>query len=329
MKDIDHNTAVHLITQSLKGPVADVFRKLVPALAKLDRETFYETVMGNGDLLYGCILIFHKKRDAFAHLLVDAENRPIRDEFVRLRCGRSTRDIVSMLVRTHAKRHFHSALGGDPNDPTSRAGRMYHAMNEYLIHEWQIPLVRLYARIPADKLRRMGPAILDIRDAAGLERLVGAPSRSRQPMREKPPLGAIPDLTSMMSVSLRDADQWWDALHDASVRAAIPIPNEREMREMTSAFAAIGDATRETLLRALNLSAGPGAVVLATAYRVMGRSAFAGIFGTPGKEHAITMLARKLERRKVAGSTDLKMLARAVEGALQASSRNSRPTPAA
>ncbi|MEW5729749.1 MAG: hypothetical protein AB1918_18110, partial [Pseudomonadota bacterium] len=152
MPNLDQNTGLQAVVRALKGPVAEVFRKLLPPLHDLPPEDVYALAIANGDLLHGCIQIFRRRRDAFAHLLVDAKGRRVNDDFVRLSCGYTVHDVVAMLTRTHAKRHFQAALGGDPNNPATPAGRMYAAIKEYLIHEWQVPLVPHYAPLPVEKV---------------------------------------------------------------------------------------------------------------------------------------------------------------------------------
>ncbi len=337
MSDPGHKAAVRLITESLKGPVAEVFRGLIPAFASLTGEQLYETVMDSGDLLHGFLLIFEKRRDRFRHLLVDAEGREVHDDFVRLRCGRSLHEVTAMLVRTHAKRHFRSTLGDDPNDPRSRAGRLYNALNEYLIHQWQVPLVAHYAPLPPETVERLGPAILDLRDAESLEDLrAGATRRLAPPVpagaaARNPPAaltGGTPSSVPLPALAVasrrsRDEDYWWETLYDPLVRAALAIASETEMREMVPAFVAIGEATRTKLLAGLQLSMPQAAVVLTTIYRAVGRASFLGIFGTPGSPAAVANLATGLGRKLAAGHRhDLKGL----RGAVEAVVGGSRPS---
>ena len=101
--------AVRFINETLKGPVAEIFQSLIPAFGQMSGAEFYDTVMGSSELLHGCIAIFRRHRDAFKALLVDDRGRAVNDDFVRLRCGRSIHDIIAMILRTHAKRHFRMA----------------------------------------------------------------------------------------------------------------------------------------------------------------------------------------------------------------------------
>ncbi|MGE5475627.1 MAG: hypothetical protein ACM3Q1_03160 [Bacteroidales bacterium] len=327
MKNVEHNAAVRQITNTLKGPVAAVFRDLVPAFGDMSGDDFYDAVLGSSDLLHGLMLIFHKRRDAFAHLLVDAQGRPVNDDFVRLRCGRSVHDIISMIVRTHAKKHFRSALGGDPNNPDSKAGRLYQAMNEYLIHEWQVPLVPHYAGIPVAKMRELGPMLLDLKTAAEVQEVASKASARIQLEAPAKPANANTHAAELvqtrakleeMVVENRSREQefWWETLNDNQVRQALANPSESDMREYTAAFCQLGDATRSELLAPLGLSLYQAAVLLGTCHRTLGRAAFGQIFGKPGSAGAVTAFTAKLKAKGVSSRTDVRNLGRAVEGVL-------------
>lgn len=319
MSEIDHNNAVRQITSALKGPVAATFRTLVPSFAELSGEAFYSTVLGSSELLHGCLLIFRKRRDAFADLLVDAKGRKVGDDFVRLKCGRSVHDIVGMLVRSHAKRHFHTTLGGDSNDPRSRAGKLYQAINEYLIHEWQVPLIAAYAELPADQVARMGPALLELTTAEAVRATQpAAPAAAAAPAR------AAAEPTESHS---QEADFWWDTLNDPQVRQALGNLVERDMRELTAAFCALGEASRQ-LLATLGLSLYQAAVLLGVSYQGLGRAGFTQVFGKPGNAGAIGSFAGKLKAKGVSSRSDVRSLARIVEGTLSQLPRGSRVSAA-
>lgn len=306
MSDIDHNRAVRLITETLKGPVAAVYRSLVPPFGDMNGVLFYDSVLGSSDLLHGCLQIFRKRRDAFAHLLVDRQGRNVSDDFVRLKCGRTVHDIIAMIVRTHAKKHFQTRLGGNPNDAASPAGRLYQAIKEYLIHEWQVPLVRHYATLPVAKVRELGPRLLEFRTAAEFARDETAPE--------------LDDPMPVASDS-REEDFWWETLNDSQVRQALGNLNDRDMRELTAVFCQLGDATRADLLAPLGLSLYQTAALLGVSHRILGRAGFTQIFGRPGNSGAVTAFCAKLRQKNISSRTDVRTLARVVEGVLATTPR--------
>ncbi|CAA7618168.1 conserved hypothetical protein [Candidatus Terasakiella magnetica] len=328
---IDHNSAVRVINDTLKGPVARIFRGIVPAFGDLSGGEFYDTVMGSSDLLHGCILILRRHPEHFRELLVDAKGRTVNDDFVRLACGRSLHDIIGMLVRTHAKRHFRSVLGGDPNDPTSRSGRMYQAMNEYLIHDWQVPLVPHYAPLPLHKVREMGPRLLDIREAELLDAIATAAGPTPPPLPKLttlplPEPGAHPTMVIVRRPAPPEEagpqhtpqeEFWWDAITDRKVADILGPRNNNELRELVAALAGVNDSVRTELFAGLSLTTFQAATCLATAFRVMGRTGFTGTFGNPGKPAQIAKIATQMKKRGVSSRTDLKALVGHTEGALK------------
>ena len=102
------------VTRNLKGPVAAVFKSLVPPLA--NQADPYKAIMENSEFLAACFKLFRAKREAFAEFLVDAEGKPVADDAARLKCGRSVDEVIGMAVRSgmraYAEAHF-----GDPIDP--------------------------------------------------------------------------------------------------------------------------------------------------------------------------------------------------------------------
>jgi len=331
--------AVHFINEALKGPAAAIFRGLVPGFTSIRRDDFYDTVMDSTELLTGCLQIFQLQRGHFSSLLVDERGRPVNDDRVRLRCGRSVQDIVAMIVRTHAKRRFRSALGGDPNDPATRSGRLYLAIRDYLLHDWQVPLVPHYAPLPVETVLRLGPGLLDLRDAEALQALLPSAPRpapapsavvaAPAPVPAPPPAPAVaapapPPLVRLSPAGAGPArptspqeEFWWDSLTDPSVAQVLGKHSPNELRELVAALAGVNDSVRSELFAGLSLSTFQAAVCLSTAFRVLGRNSFANLFGLPGKPAAIATIAKRLRERGAGSRSDLKTLARLTEGAVK------------
>ncbi|MBI3444679.1 MAG: hypothetical protein HY055_04835 [Magnetospirillum sp.] len=342
----DHNDVVKVINETLKTRVADIFRTLIPAFEDTPGAEFYDIVMTNSEMLHGCITIFRRRRDAFRNLLVDGRGRPVNDDFVALRCGRSVHDVIAMIVRTHAKRHFKATLGGDPNNPASRAGRMYQAINEYLIHDWQVPLVPHYAPLPLHKVQEMGPRLLDIREAEILDAITAAANASHalpmpMSMPVPPPPSTPPPLPPRFEVRAADSPMgagpsrnrppmpearpagtpqeefWWDALTDRSVVAVLGSRGNNEMREIVAALAGLNETVRAELFAGLSLTTYQAAVCMATAFKALGRAGFNSMFGEPGKPAQIIALGRQMKKRGIGSRTELRALPAHVEGALK------------
>lgn len=192
----------HRIIATLKGPVAETLRKLIPTLAPL--EDPYRTVMESPELLYGCLLVFRKQRGKFAEFLVDAEGRPVTDDTTPLSCGRSVEDIVGMIVRSGARAyaqkrfvdpapkphvvepHTRSLLEKlaalvtgnwreeerpKPRPNRSYAEDFYEAIRDNLDQDWQVPLIPHYAELPAKLIRELGRGLTTLRNPEAIAAL--------------------------------------------------------------------------------------------------------------------------------------------------------------
>jgi len=197
-----HNEAVHQINAALEGAVADVLSQLVPEIRNLPRRRILETIFGDVALLERCFAAFRDNPERFRHLLVDQHKVPIKTANEILRCGRSFDDVVAMVVRTAAKRHFRRRLDGGapkggaktaaerslfarlfaivtqappPKPVKSRGTLLYEAFQDNLRHDWQVPLVPEYATLSPALVRRLGSRILDYQAVDDIRRLKADP----------------------------------------------------------------------------------------------------------------------------------------------------------
>jgi hypothetical protein len=198
---------VRQINLTLEGPVAEVMAQLVPELKKLPRRGVLQCVLDDPDLLDRCFKAFHANTDRFRQLLVDEHDVPVEQADALLACGRSLDDVVSMVVRTCAKRHFRKKLDGDarplrgserkPQAPKGLMGKLmrllslsgaeknakrsrgeilYDAMQEHLLHDWQVALVPEYSTLSPALVKRLGSRILDYKVPEDIRRLKENPS---------------------------------------------------------------------------------------------------------------------------------------------------------
>lgn len=218
--------AVGRVNEVLRGPVVDVFLQHIPAFRGLGRDQAFELVMSNPQLVEECFKLFRKKPDLFEKLIVGPDGAPITDEHQELACGRSLAEVVALVVRAAAKRHFQTRLGGpreeappplvparaettgwrrmlarllppQPSTPpqpppkrkATRADRLYREMHASLLYEWQLPLIKHYAPLPVSTVRQLGPRILEFREPTALKVLLtDGPPPAPEPT--KPPATA-------------------------------------------------------------------------------------------------------------------------------------------
>lgn len=211
----DHNGVVRKINATLQGPVMEALAELVPEVRRLPRRNGLEALLDDVDLLHRCFLAFRTHPDRFRHLLVNKHKVAVDDAEALLECGRSLDQVVSMVVRTAAKRHFRQKLDGSPKAlrarPLRRAQRrdlwdrlrsllsssphpglvyqhtktraesLYDAFQDYLLHDWQVPMIPEYCQLTPGTVRRLGARILDYRIAEDIRRLRADPDNPPPP----------------------------------------------------------------------------------------------------------------------------------------------------
>lgn len=211
----DHNTVVRRINATLQGPVLEALAEMMPEIHRLPRRNALEAVLDNTDLLHRCFLAFRTNPDRFRHLLVNKHKVAVEDAEAVLECGRSLDQVISMVVRTAAKRHFRHKLDGSAKAlrarplhqarrrglferlreflatspaselayqrPATRAEALYDAFQEYLLHDWQVPMIPEYCLLSPGTVRRLGSRILDYRIAEDIRRLRADPDNPPPP----------------------------------------------------------------------------------------------------------------------------------------------------
>lgn len=208
----DHNSVVRKINATLQGPVIDTLAEMVPDVRRLPRRRALDAILDDIDLLNRCFLAFRGGSDRFRHLLVNKHKVSVEDAEAVLECGRSLDDVVAMVVRTAAKRHFRRGLDGGAKAtrprarqtireqtllsrimgmlsespklarrPKSKGEVLYDAFKDYLLHDWQVPMIPEYCLLSPLTVRRLGPRILDYRIAEDIRRLRADPDNPPPP----------------------------------------------------------------------------------------------------------------------------------------------------
>ena len=208
-----HAQIIRQINLTLEGPVAEVLAHLVPELKKLPRRGVLELILDDPALLDRCFKAFRANTERFRSLLVDEHNVPVEQADALLACGRSLDDVMAMVVRTCAKRHFRKRLDGSAKPlkgsakpdkeqaaslmrrllrlfaaaekakppRRSRGEVLYDAFQENLLHDWQVPLVPEYSTLSPQLVRRLGKRILDYKVPEDIRRLKDSPTELPTP----------------------------------------------------------------------------------------------------------------------------------------------------
>jgi hypothetical protein len=205
-------TAIRRVNKALESSVIDVLRDLVPEVKALPREKALESILDDLGLLARCFMAYREDPESFRHLLVNRDKEHVLTSDQIMVCGRSFDDVVSMVVRTAAKRYFRLHLDGrrrslhthsryltsdemtaiqrmmaffgkkyERDLPTSKGLALYNAVKAHLHFDWQVPLVPDYVDMPPELVERLGEQILDYKVSEEIQALLADPDHPPPP----------------------------------------------------------------------------------------------------------------------------------------------------
>lgn len=305
------------LNQTLAGPVMAKLVGMVPDLAWVPRGRELETALRDCDLLHRCFVAFRTHRASFRPLLVDGKGRPVGNDNTPLNCGRTVNQVIAMIVRSAAKRHFRARLDGFPPGRAERLHRrrevgwggmltwmsgrveesrshrsrsagdqLYDAIRRYLLHDWQVPIIPQYARMTPPEVVALGSRILDFRDAAELSAwLDGAADQRRMPTAwvvEPIPLSSEPEPEPMAEAPAPVAEP----VQGAATLPGAPLVDEGRPR--------LGDV----------LSADGRLIRMETVVPLLTTPAIKAALGSPGREE----LRRAARSLAVTGANTVRRL---------------------
>ena len=316
---IDSTVATRQVRATLRGPVMKTLAEGIPEVRNMPGVVAYDKVMGDIALLEQCFTYFRASREKFTAILVDDQQRQVNDDAAKLFCGRTLNEVVAMIVRSAAFRYFGKRLGQvrpmtakkpvkqsalariiammtkakpAPVQPgRSKADLLYEAIREYLLYEWQVPLVPAYSMLTPGEVTRLGPRIVDFRTESELMTAAGRPRLGVPPVAPKSPLdwAVTPppppppekpvEVVKLNVEDLLTPDRNWlkvetlgATLLDKAVRDA--ANNGEQMLALTSILKQVGGGLVRALVEDLGLNKRQMTVCLLTAQRVMPPSAF-------------------------------------------------------
>ena len=327
--DIDSATAVRRVNDTLRGPVADVVSQYLPELRGLPRGMVYERALDDLDLLSRCFEVFRRERKQFRYIVVDGRHRPVAEDNVPLSCGRTLQQVTAMVVRTAAKRYFRRTL--DPaaakalqHRPAAQLKRpvavrkpkvqsaaddLYEAIKDYLLHDWQVPLVPAYADMSPGLVRTLGARLLTIRRVEELRRLIADPdpaavdrllaeldAAAAEPEVEVAPVADLCALLLSPDGQRLRPEAFNQALLAPEVRSQLPQADT--VVRVNEVLRDVGGVPARLLLTGLRLTTEQLAVVIFNARQAVGPEVFLRLFGQPGKPE---LVLRVVERGIAAG----------------------------
>lgn len=316
----DSAIATRQVRAALRGPVMKTLAEGIPEVRNMPGIVAYDKVMGDIALLEQCFTYFRASRDKFTAILVDDQQRQVNDDSAKLFCGRTLNEIVAMIVRSAAFRYFSKRLGqvrpmtskkpakqgmlaritailtGSKPTPVqpgrSKADLLYEAIREYLLYEWQVPLVPAYSMLTPSEVTRLGPRIVDFRTESELMTAAGRPRLGTPPIAPKSPLdwAVTPpppppppekpaEVVKLNVEDLLTPDRNWlkvetlgATLLDKAVRDA--ANNGEQMAALTLILKQVGGGLVRALVVDLGLNKKQMTVCLLTAQKMLPPSAF-------------------------------------------------------
>ncbi|MBI2235991.1 MAG: hypothetical protein HYU60_03390 [Magnetospirillum sp.] len=299
---VDGPTAVRRVNDTLQGPVVDILCQFLPELRSLTRREAYESALNDLGLLERCFKVFREERRGFRFVTVDERHRPVTDENGMLSCGRTLAEVIAMVIRTAAKRYFRRKA--------TAADELYDAIQDYLLHDWQVPLVPAYAEMSPSLVRSLGARLLEFREPEALIRLTvdssagRAAAASAQAAADPPAAAAAPSEPARPAAELGvilSADHkrlvpaaFTATLLEPDVRAVLKQP-EQVLRS-TDVLRGVGGEVTATLVVGLGLSKAQLVVFLLISHECIGAEVFGRIFGIPGRPHLVARIVEHAQR---------------------------------
>ena len=208
--------AVVRVNKTLETSVIEVLSDLMPEVRVLPRDKALENILDDLGLLARCFVTYREHPERFRHLLVAPEKHHVKSSTELLNCGRTFDEVIAMVVRTAAKRHFLQELDGDKRP--FRAGRfltkeemsvlqrvytlfgrkfvrsadqtkgmkLYDALSENIFYDWQVALVPEYATLTVPVIEKLGPQILDYKVPSEIRQLRQDPDNPPPPSKLVP-----------------------------------------------------------------------------------------------------------------------------------------------
>jgi len=223
---IRNSTPVDQINTALKGSVIDALRLFIPSLAAYTNEQAFNVILNSPEMAQRSFRVFRDHPDAFAELMRTSDNQPVSSDDETLSCGRTLTQVVALVVQAVAKRYFRAKLslrrvtpiartepsltdkmsrflfGGPTNDaaprPKSQGDRLFQAMRDNLLFEWQLKLIPHYVGLPIPVVQALGARLLEFKEIEDIQWMV----RTGQPLQvatvrhaeTEAPLHIAPDL---------------------------------------------------------------------------------------------------------------------------------------
>jgi hypothetical protein len=199
----NNRTPIGQINATLQGPVTEILMVNIPAFANRTRDQVYELVMNSPEIGDACFKLFRSKPELFAEVLKGPDGTPVANDGGLLSCGRTVAQVIALIVKNMTRRYFRNKLDGgspaakrtppswterllelaglpatrrpQPRSTTQSAGdRLYRAIRDYLVYEWQVRLIPKYSTLTVSFVTANGPQLLTLREPEEIDALMTA-----------------------------------------------------------------------------------------------------------------------------------------------------------
>jgi len=306
----DASETIRRINKTLKGPVSVILSGAVVDLSGIPKAQIYDHILGNLAILSKSLKVLRTDRRRFLDVLVDAKGKKVEDDTSPLACGRSINQVVGMVIRTATKRYFRAVSEGPSTYPhltsQDQADRLYEAIRDYLMHDWQVPLVPTYAEMTPDIARRIGGDLALIQDPQQLRDRIAksgisvdtpspVPTTTAQESVDYDPFSIYLSLDGGR-VNLESFDE---------ILARGDVKKELGSTDIKTALKTVGGPSARFLVYGMGLNPDQFVVILSAAFEVMGAEVFSRIMGLPGDRELVVKLAQYGMAKNINGQTPL------------------------
>ncbi|MGE5503177.1 MAG: hypothetical protein ACM31L_02030 [Actinomycetota bacterium] len=307
----DGRTDLDVIRDALRSDVVDILKAEIEHLQALGRHEAYDAILGEPTLLAQSFAVFRTRPELFREVVVDSQSRPVTADDDQLQCGRRLSEVVTLVVRASARRYFRTRLKPPPArvakpapkgiwqrltalwapEPAaakavpagpSPGERLYQAMRQHLVFDWQAAMLPHYVPIPVRVVEKLGARLLDIQEPAELHAVTSHVASGTEPDRTPLLLDRAKRLMVPNSETI-DADVLWKVCQQMDLKRLFPGMTAEDLQTVVSLVAAVRPATVALIMPVLGHDIRRFTAFLMVAYATLGPQRFRHTFAQPDR----------------------------------------------
>lgn len=329
---------VDAIRTVLQRDIADVLHQHLPALAMVPVAKVYDHVLDDPIVCDQAFRLLRNRPELFKDVIVTPERLFPTSDGEPLWCGRTLAEAIALVVRACARRYFKRrlraprpkpvapaiglwrgiglALGlAKPAAPVRRKAspspgdRLFQAMRDLLLYDWQVPLIPTYAALSPQLVTALGPRLLEFRDPLRLQ-LLADPSTETAMIEGKPPL-LLSDARRLIASATDtiNSEVLWSVCQKMRMAALFPGFDLAEMRRAVSFIVATSPVALQVFLPVLGDDIRKFTLYLFTAYGKFGPTRYRQVFGDEGQGWVLESMASRAAKAPPLAGTHEEMKA--------------------